>query len=118
MEKDGAGSGPRATMLAREYLALDAKDEQIHWKCLRPLMASVANVVVSPLQDILGLGSEARMNVPGRSHGNWSWRYRDDQLTVPVRKRLKTLTAIYGRSELLVEAIGREEEAQESYGGA
>jgi 4-alpha-glucanotransferase len=117
MEKNGAGSGRRAMMLAREYLALDSNDEQVHWKCVRALMASVAKVVVSPLQDILGLGSEARMNVPGRSDGNWSWRYRGDHLTVSVRKKLKTLTAIYGRSELLVEAIGQEEEAKESHGG-
>lgn len=111
MEKNGAGSGPRATMLAREYLALDSDGEQVHWSSVRALMASVATVVVSPLQDILGLGSEARMNVPGRSDGNWSWRYRDDQLTGSVRKKLKTLTAIYGRSELLGDAIGQDEEA-------
>ena len=52
---------------------------------------------VVPLQDVLGLGSEARMNTPGVATGNWVWRFREDQLGDEPRQRLAELTALYGR---------------------
>jgi len=58
---------------------------------------SVADTFVAPLQDVLDLGSEARMNLPGRAGGNWGWRFRREQLTDAVRERLRGLTEIYGR---------------------
>lgn len=83
---------------AREYLGLSVCDEPVHWAFIRALMHSVADTVVVPLQDLLGLGSEARMNVPGRGSGNWSWRVTADMLTKEVAHRLKTLTYVYGRT--------------------
>lgn len=106
MEEDGAGAGPRATAFARKYLDISSSGgDGVHWSAVRAMMGSVANIVIIPLQDVLGLGNEARMNVPGRSAGNWSWRFRDDQLTPKCRVNLKTLTAIYGRSDHLDEVI-------------
>jgi 4-alpha-glucanotransferase len=51
-----------------------------------------------PLQDVLGLGSEARMNLPGRGHDNWRWRFRPEALSDAIRDRLKRLAELYGRT--------------------
>jgi 4-alpha-glucanotransferase len=81
---------------ARDYLGTEAKE--VHWDLVRAALASVAETAILPLQDVLGLGSEARMNVPARPSGNWRWRYRREDLTQAVRKRLRRLTEIYGRA--------------------
>ena len=73
------------------------KADQIHWGLIRVVSASVADTVVFPMQDILGLDSRARMNFPGKARGNWLWRYRKEQLVPEVRDRLADLTAIYRR---------------------
>jgi 4-alpha-glucanotransferase len=57
----------------------------------------VANTVLIPMQDILGTGSETRMNTPGRSSGNWAFRFSWDQLTPETTKRLATLVKTYDR---------------------
>ncbi len=80
---------------AREYLQTDGWE--IHWVCLRTLLASVADLVVIPLQDLLGLGSEARMNYPGQAFGNWGWRVEHDQLTDDAQGRLRWLLTLYER---------------------
>ena len=59
---------------------------------------SVAHTAILPLQDVLGLGSQGRMNTPGRASGNWSWRYTEGALTDAIRDRLRDLTEIYGRA--------------------
>lgn len=71
--------------------------EEIHWDMIRLALSSVAETVVVPMQDILGLGSEARMNRPGKAEGNWRWRVRQGALTDDVALRLRALTTIYGR---------------------
>jgi 4-alpha-glucanotransferase len=53
--------------------------------------------VIIPLQDILGLGSEGRMNTPGHASGNWQWRFTLNSVDAATRERLKNLTEIYGR---------------------
>jgi 4-alpha-glucanotransferase len=68
-----------------------------HWDLIRLALASVADTAIIPLQDVLGLGSEARMNTPGRAGGNWAWRCLDEQLTTEVAAELAALTATYGR---------------------
>ena len=70
---------------------------QINWALIRLLLMSVADTVILTLQDVMGLGSEARMNLPGRADGNWQWRFTWDQLTDDIQARLRKLTAIYGR---------------------
>ena len=82
---------------ALEYVKSDGRE--IHWDLIRALVASVADLTIVPLQDVLGLGSEARMNLPGRPGGNWRWRYEADALTPEITERLRKLTDIYGRAQ-------------------
>ena len=58
---------------------------------------SVADTVIVPLQDVLGLGTTARMNLPGRPGGNWRFRFRWDQVTPEITTRLRDLVATYER---------------------
>ena len=81
---------------ALAYLASDGRE--IHWDFVRAALASVADTAIVPLQDVLGKGGEARMNVPSREHGNWCWRFRAGDLTDAHRDRLRTLAATYGRA--------------------
>ncbi|HVX65648.1 MAG TPA: 4-alpha-glucanotransferase [Bryobacteraceae bacterium] len=76
---------------------LGAGGDGIHWTFIRTVMASVADVALFPLQDVLGLGSEARMNLPGRPGGNWRWRFRRDMLKPELAARLKELARMYDR---------------------
>ncbi len=85
---------------ARAYLGLDdCPEREVHWTALRTTLASPAEYVVFPMQDLLGLGTEARMNTPGVPEGNWGWRFTQDQLTQDIRERLKNLTILSGRAE-------------------
>jgi len=81
---------------AREYLNADG--HEMHWDLIRAAWASVADVAITPLQDVLGLGQEARMNVPGTATGNWEWRFREDALTRELTTRLKTMTSECNRA--------------------
>lgn len=80
-----------------DYLGCISNDG-IHWDLIRLALSSVSNQALIPLQDLLGLGTEARMNYPGKAEGNWSWRYRAEVLTPEVGGRLAYLTQIYGRA--------------------
>jgi 4-alpha-glucanotransferase len=71
---------------------------EIHWDMIRLAMMSVASLCITPLQDVLGLGSEARMNRPGKGSGNWEWRFEEGALTRDVEGRLRELTRTYDRS--------------------
>lgn len=81
---------------ASAYLNL-REGEEIQWAMIRALMASVADTVLVPMQDVLGLGGEARMNLPGRMGGNWKWRYEREQLHPEMAGRLRALTELYER---------------------
>jgi 4-alpha-glucanotransferase len=72
--------------------------EGIHWDLIRLALSSIANQAIIPLQDILGLGTEARMNFPSTAEGNWDWRYEPKALTEQLSDRLKILTKLYGRA--------------------
>jgi 4-alpha-glucanotransferase len=67
---------------------------------MRLAFASVADTAIVPLQDVLELGSEARMNRPGQPAGNWRWRYTPDLLTDDALDRLATLARLYGRNSV------------------
>ena len=83
---------------ARAYLGFqNDADAEINWILIRAVLASVADVAIIPLQDVLGLGAEARMNLPGRVSGNWKWRYRPGALTGELSARLRSLTKLYDR---------------------
>jgi 4-alpha-glucanotransferase len=79
----------------RRYL--NTEGEEIHWDFIRALEASVADTVLVPLQDVLGLGSGARMNQPATVGRNWRWRYRAEMLTPEIAERLRGLTELFGR---------------------
>ena len=70
---------------------------QIHWELINLALASVANLAVIPVQDILGLDGRARMNRPSTIRGNWRWRLASEQLTPQIAKKLATLTENSGR---------------------
>ncbi len=82
--------------LCRRYL--NSNGRQPHWDLIRAALASVADTAIVPMQDVLGLGAEARMNTPATSGNNWKWRLAADDLTGEHIDRLKDLTAMYGRS--------------------
>lgn len=69
----------------------------IAWDLIRLALSSPANFAIIPLQDVLGLDADARMNTPGTAEGNWTWRYRSEALTETLSDRLKDMTLIYGR---------------------
>ena len=78
---------------------LNTGGKEIHWDFMRTVLASVANKAIVPLQDLLGLGTEARMNLPNSMSGNWVWRFKAGALTDMKRNtRLKELTANFSIS--------------------
>ncbi len=85
------------TKFAIKYLQLSHK-EQYHWGFIRGAWSSVANVSITQMQDILGLGSFARMNKPSTfGQKNWKWRMLEDEITEEQSLKIYELTKIYGR---------------------
>lgn len=80
----------------RRYTATDGHD--VSWDMIRLALASVANTAIAPMQDLMKLGNEARMNRPSTASGNWQWRYTDAMLTDEIIRRLGELTVLYGRT--------------------
>ncbi len=85
----------REKALAGLYLGTDGSD--IHWVLIRALLASVADVAIVPLQDVLGVGSEGRMNLPSRPAGNWQWRVAPGALGPALAARLRALVEVFDR---------------------
>lgn len=82
---------------AMDYLRLRA-DEGYGWGVIAGAWGSVCNLAMAPLQDVLGLGGDARMNLPGSlGEHNWSWRVRAEAINGEVAKKLRHLTWLYGR---------------------
>jgi len=88
--------GDQDRRFVQEYLG--ARSEAINWELIRLALMSVAHTAIFPIQDVLGIGSEGRMNTPGRASGNWSWRYLPHMLTSAAAQQLKARTEIYGRA--------------------
>jgi 4-alpha-glucanotransferase len=80
------------------YLGREILPEECHKELHRLAMMSVANTVIVPVQDLLGLGEEAKMNRPSVAYGNWEWRLLPDQLDASCAERLREMTTIYGRA--------------------
>ncbi len=75
------------------YLARRKSDDELHWQFIRLAMNSAANLAIIPMQDILGLGQDARMNLPGtHTRNNWIWRMSQRQLTPALAAKLKQVT--------------------------
>jgi 4-alpha-glucanotransferase len=116
---DAAGSSVRsAEQVERErrYCLdyLDTDGSEINWDFIRALYASAGDTALVPLQDVLGLGSEARMNTPATMSGNWGWRFREGDLDDETAARLRRLAELYGRFPA-VPPEQRPEHTAESY---
>lgn len=85
----------RQRALARTYTGCDRCAP--NWAFMRAVMTSVAGLVIVPLQDVIGLGSGARMNIPGSTGGNWEWRFCWGDLSRDIRRRLRQITEIAER---------------------
>jgi 4-alpha-glucanotransferase len=98
----GAGSTQDAAQIEREreyclkYLATDGVE--INWDFIRAAFSSVADIAIIPLQDVLGLDSTGRMNIPASEQGNWGWRFKSGALNQELSARLKDMTGLYGRA--------------------
>jgi 4-alpha-glucanotransferase len=79
------------------YLGRKTSAKDIPWELIRLAMMSVANLAIIPMQDIIGLGEEARMNLPATGEGNWEWQLAPGELTPALADKLRTMTQIYGR---------------------
>jgi 4-alpha-glucanotransferase len=77
------------------YTGTDGRE--INWDLIRVAFQSVANTAIIPAQDILGLGSEARMNTPGTGEGNWEWRFRKGDFDSRTVHRYLSVTETFGR---------------------
>lgn len=73
------------------------EEEGYNWGFIRGAWSSVANIAIAQMQDFLGLGSEARMNIPSTLGGNWLWRLKKDELDCELAKRIYQITKLYGR---------------------
>ena len=97
----GADSTRANSQIKREHdfclKYLNSDGTEIHWDFIRAVWASVASVAIVPMQDLLGLGNDARMNLPASSAGNWFWQCQDGDFSDEIAVRLKELTVIYGR---------------------
>ena len=76
---------------------LDADGVDLHWDMIRSAWGTHSVMAIAQAQDLLGLGSDARMNFPGRFGGNWSWRAKDGVFSEKIAEKLGSLTRLYGR---------------------
>ena len=81
---------------AKQYLNIGS-NKDLNWTFIRHAFASVADTVIIPLQDYLGLGSEARINTPSVLGGNWQWRMVKGALDEKLAKRIYDMTEMYER---------------------
>jgi 4-alpha-glucanotransferase len=88
--------GQRERQRVLDYLGSSGR--LLHWDLIRVASMSVADLAIFPLQDLLGLGSRARMNIPGTAAGNWTWRFAESELTPEVAERMAKYSALYGRT--------------------
>jgi len=97
----GAGSTRGEDEISREHdfclKYLNSDGSEIHWDFIRTVLGSVANTAIVPMQDLLGLGTEARMNLPASESGNWFWQCREGDVSREIADRLGDLVETYGR---------------------
>lgn len=115
-ERDSTGSDENARKqreFALTYLGPSA--EPINCRMVRAVLSSVAQVAIAPMQDVLGLGSDARMNRPGVGEGNWRWRMLPGAFTAGMRQWLREMNEVYDRLPA-AEAADSEKSASRSSG--
>jgi 4-alpha-glucanotransferase len=94
---------------AAAYLGIG--NDGVNWAFIRAALTSVANLSVIPVQDVLGLDSDARMNVPSKTAGNWSWRLSPGALTAPLAEKLAALVEVTDRDSFAKEISAQSEES-------
>jgi 4-alpha-glucanotransferase len=94
-EKEAA---PEEKQRLFKYLERQVSADDVNWELIHLAMESVANTVIFPMQDVLGLGMDARMNHPGKANGNWEWRLLPGQITPSLAHKLSEATQTYGRA--------------------
>ena len=98
LSADANNHGARESRaLILKYLNKD-NGTNIHWDLAIMAFSSIADTAIIPLQDILGLGTQARMNLPGVAENNWEWRFSAQQLTDEIRDKLRSLVHLYNRN--------------------
>ncbi|HMN79179.1 MAG TPA: 4-alpha-glucanotransferase, partial [Burkholderiaceae bacterium] len=92
----------QATAHERRFVQtyLKSSGTEIGWDLIHAASQSVADLAIYPMQDVLGLGTEARMNRPGMSNGCWDWRFRWEQVQDWHARRLREISAAHGRNGL------------------
>ena len=84
--------------MTKEYLNNPyTPDEEVHWDFISLAMRSVADTCIIPVQDYLGLGSDARINTPSTLGGNWEWRMKPGEPDEGTVREMERMTKIYGR---------------------
>ncbi len=78
-------------------VSLDEMDRNVNWIYIRAVMMSIADTVLFPMQDVIGLGGQARMNLPGSLGRNWKWRMREHESRPEYAARLKEFAKLYDR---------------------
>jgi 4-alpha-glucanotransferase len=96
----GEEARPKNKEFLRRYVGYDVTQDNVHLVFMRLAMSSVARLAVIQVQDVLGLGSEARMNRPGTARGNWEWRLLPGQLNEKHARMLRELAETYGRARV------------------
>jgi 4-alpha-glucanotransferase len=86
-----------SSLRPRERAATGLEQSEPHWGLIELAYGSRARLALVPAQDVLGLGSEARMNRPGRTEGNWRWRLEQGALTPALASRLRRVAEQHGR---------------------
>jgi 4-alpha-glucanotransferase len=91
-----ASAGAEEKRHALEYFG--EPEDGMHWAFIRAAFASVAKLAIVPLQDVLGLKSDARMNTPSLRDGNWCWRYAPGALSEALERKLAALSTVTDRT--------------------
>lgn len=93
--KEETGEADRRRLFA--YLGREVDEFSVSWALVRLVMSSVARLAVFPMQDLLSLDSDARMNKPSVADGNWAWRLLPEQMSGELKDTLREATELYGR---------------------
>jgi 4-alpha-glucanotransferase len=89
------------TDLLDHYLSADTTRDTVHWQLMTMVFNSASHTAIVPMQDVLGLGNESRMNRPGTAHGNWGWRLLPEQLSDQAAAGLRVIAEHSGRLALV-----------------
>jgi 4-alpha-glucanotransferase len=92
-----AEASPENKANLAEYLGNDVRVESLHWDMIRIAAGTIAEIMIVPMQDFLGLGADTRMNTPQIGEGNWQWRVLTDQLSEELVKKIARITWLYNR---------------------